>query len=88
KLQGLSHEVTVFGEPLQRAVNRPVTKDEIEKRLRKMGNTNYKLTDFSIILDDDSFVPMGEIAKLKREALAAFEREAVSGRSVEEQKTA
>ena len=86
KLQGLSHEVTVFGEPLQRAVNRPVTKDEIEKRLRKMGNTNYKLTDFSIILDDDSFVPMGEIAKLKREALAAFEREAVSGRSVEEQK--
>ena len=86
KLQGLSHEVTVFGEPLQRAVNRPVTKDEIEKRLRKMGNTNYKLTDFSIILDDDSFVPMGEIAKLKREALAAFEREAVSGRSVGEQK--
>ena len=86
KLQGLSHEVTVFGEPLQRAVNRPVTKDEIEKRLRKMGNTNYKLTDFSIILDDDSFVPMGEIAKLKREALVAFEREAVSGRSVEEQK--
>lgn len=40
KLQGLSHEVTVFGEPLQRAVNRPVTKDEIEKRIRKMGNTN------------------------------------------------
>lgn len=48
KLQGLSHEVTVFGEPLQRAVNRPVTKDEIEKRLRKMGNTNYKLTDFPL----------------------------------------
>lgn len=86
KLQGLSHEVTVFGEPLQRAVNRPVTKDEIEKRIRKMGNTNYRLTDFSITLEEDSFVPMGEIAKLKREALAAFEREAVSGRSVGEQK--
>ena len=86
KLQGLSHEVTVFGEPLQRAVNRPVTKDEIEKRIRKMGNTNYKLTDFSITLEEDSFVPMGEIAKLKREALAAFEREAVFGRSVGEQK--
>ena len=86
KLQGLSHEVTVFGEPLQRAVNRPVTKEEIEKRLRKMGNTNYRLTDFSITLDEDSFVPMGEIAKLKREALAAFEREAVPGRSVGEQK--
>lgn len=66
----------MFGEPLQRAVNRPVTKDEIEKRIRKMGNTNYRLTDFSITLEEDSFVPMGEIAKLKREALAAFEREA------------
>lgn len=86
KLRGLSKEVTVFGAPLQQAKNRPVTKEEISKRLKKMGNTDFCLADLEITLDSNAFVPMGEIANLKREALAAFEKEAVLHRVLGEQK--
>ncbi len=72
--------VTVTGSVLQRAKKRPVTETDIEERLNKMGNTLYRWETLEIRLADDAFLPLGEIGRLRREAIQQWEQSAVCHR--------
>lgn len=75
-VSGKGCEVTVTGPVLQEAVNRPVTAQDIENRLNKMGNTCYRWNALDIQFPQDSFLPLGEIGKLRRKAICEWEKEA------------
>lgn len=73
RAQGIS--LTVTGEKPDRAQRRPLSEEEIEKRLRKTGESPFTFGKLLVDADDDIFVPVGKINALRREALEQLERE-------------
>lgn len=86
--------VTVQGMALQKAQKRPVTAEEVRHRLTAMGNaqyakhisytkhTKYAWEKLNIMQEENGFVPVGEIKRLRREGIAAWEKKAVVTRNV------
>lgn len=62
-------EVTVTGACPGLAQNRPLSREELEKRLRKTGDTPFEAVELDIHLDDGLFVPVGQLNELRRSAL-------------------
>ena len=64
--------VTVSGEPVQPARTRAATKEELERSLRKTGETMF-VPGRTEVETEGAFVPVSEINRIRREALAALE---------------
>lgn len=60
--------VTVSSVIPEKAVNKPMTRQTLEKRLSKFGNTQYYLRNINIDLDEGLIVPASEINALRRSA--------------------
>lgn len=59
-----------YGEnPVQKALKRPVTEEDIKKQLLKTGNTPFHFSSVSVIMGKDVFIPLKEINELRRYAL-------------------
>ena len=71
-------KVCVTGEIPGTAQNRPLSKDELRKRLSKTGDTPFCVQHLEIDLEDGLFVPVGQINELRRNALEQLQ-EAVLG---------
>ena len=69
--------VTVRGNTVQKAQNAPVTAPVIRERLAKLGETAFEADEIICDTDDDIFVPVGELNRLRREAADALEREII-----------
>ena len=82
-VEGYGGSAMVQGSSLQAAQNRPVTKEEVRSRLMAMGNTKYKWETLTVTQAENGFVPMGEIKRLRREGIAAWERQAVTTRKAD-----
>lgn len=67
-LNGLKAEVK-GDEKVQEPVKRPTTKDNIEKQLIKIDNYPFKITNVNINYNNDKFIPISEINKLRRDLL-------------------
>lgn len=61
--------VTVSGAIPEVAINKPMTKELLEKRLSKLGGTQYYLNGIEIDLDDGLIVPASEINGIRRLAV-------------------
>ncbi|MFR5875405.1 MAG: peptidase U32 family protein [Eubacterium sp.] len=61
--------VTVSSVVPEKAISKPVTKEILEKRLSKLGNTQYYLRNISIDLDNGLIVSASEINELRRKAV-------------------
>lgn len=59
---------------VEKALNKPITKQTIEKQLKKCGGTMFYTQDMEILLDDGVNVPVSAINALRREALDALEK--------------
>ena len=69
--------VTVFGDIVDRAINAPLSEDDIAKSLSKLGGTPFVLRDIKIIKDESIMVRVSSLNKLRRDAIdKLFEREA------------
>ncbi len=64
-----SFEVTVLGENVQAAQNRPTDKENIEKQIAKTGDYPFFASDINVETDGESFLPLSEINGLRRESL-------------------
>ena len=62
-------KVCVTGEIPGTAQNRPLSGDELRKRLSKTGDTPFCVQHLEIDLEDGLFVPVGQINELRRNAL-------------------
>ena len=54
---------------VQPATNTPVSSDSIKSEISKLGNTSFMCTDISLDIDENIFLPMSEIKKLRRDAI-------------------
>lgn len=54
------------GNIVERAKNAIVTKERIISQVKKLGNTPFNCHEIDVLLDDDIFIPMGEINVLRR----------------------
>lgn len=54
----------------EKAINRPITKEEIEKQLSKTGNTPFFMNNITINnFPDNLFIPTSKLNKIRREIL-------------------
>ncbi|MEE3468455.1 MAG: U32 family peptidase [Eubacterium sp.] len=65
--------VTVTGDIVQQASNRPVTADDVGERLVQLGGTDYRWENLQAEMEEGAFIPLKAIKELRREAIRAFE---------------
>lgn len=84
-------EVSCEGEIVQAAANKPLTEEELRKRLQKTGGTPFSVEKLAISMTEAVFMPVGQLNELRREALSRmqeallirYEREREAGRRQE-----
>lgn len=67
-------EITVAGEKAQEALSQPMSRERIEKQLRKTGNTEFEFSFLKVEIGEKVFLPMQSLNKLRREALETLEK--------------
>ena len=58
--------ITVEGEMVQSAKNRPLTKEEVIKQLNKTGESLFEFDRIEVEMDDDCFMPVKALNELRR----------------------
>lgn len=69
----------VCGIKAERASAKPVSPEDVEKRLRRTGDSLFYFNDLKIQMDEQVFLPLGSIAALRRKALESLEKELLKG---------
>ncbi len=65
--------VTVAGEQARRAVNQPVTEENIRKQLGRLGDSPFYAGKIQVEADPNLFYPLKQINELRRQAVARLE---------------
>ena len=68
---------TVTGECPLEAQNAPLSRENAERSLLKLGNTPYEAKRFTLALDEGLMVPVSHLNDLRRRAVAALEEQRV-----------
>ncbi len=73
-INGEKIRVSVTGDEVQRAQNRPMLYEDCEKQLKKFGNTDFEIRDFALELDSEGiFMPIKALNDLRRRACEDLE---------------
>ena len=67
-------EITVAGEKAQEALSQPMSRERIEKQLRKTGNTEFEFSFLKAEIGEKVFLPMQSLNELRREAMETLEK--------------
>ncbi len=67
------HTVTVTGDTVLSAQKQPISRENLEKQLKKLGETSFQLSDIFVNLDENAFYPLKAINELRRQAVLALE---------------
>lgn len=67
-------EITVAGEKAQEALSQPMSRERIEKQLRKTGNTEFEFSFLKAEIGEKVFLTMQSLNELRREALETLEK--------------
>ena len=62
-------QINVAGVKPDKAINRSMTKEDIEKQLSKLGDTPYIIDKLDIRLDDNLFINIKDLNELRRNAI-------------------
>lgn len=79
KVNSRTSAAQASGEPVQKAQKRPVTRQDIEKQVRKTGGTPYHFDEVHISLSNNAFIPLQKISALRRKALERLEDADLAG---------
>ncbi|MCR5609506.1 MAG: U32 family peptidase, partial [Lachnospiraceae bacterium] len=69
----INDTVKVYGNIAEEAKSSGVTEEQVKKQLSKLGDTAFVYNKLAIDMDDNLFIPMGSINKLRREAFLKYE---------------
>ncbi len=61
------------GSIAEKANNNPTQKSTVEEKLKKTGNTPFVFEDLEIEMDENIFLPIGQINELRRNALSGLQ---------------
>ena len=67
------YSVSKSGIIVSEAKSKPVTEDDLDKRMRKTGDTAFAFEELVIDMEDGIFLPNGAVNQLRREALDDLE---------------
>lgn len=70
----LGKTVTVTGTVPEKAINKPMTKESVETRLAKFGNTQFYLNNITIDLDEGLILQASVINSMRREAVEMLDK--------------
>ena len=73
------HTITTQGPVVEQAVKKAVSHEDVEKQLKKTGNTHFYFTCLEIDMDEDSFLPLKALNELRRTAFALLEAKLTEG---------
>ena len=73
RVWGDGEEITLEGAVPQTPKSRPMDEEQIRKQLLKTGGTPFVWRKLTIHMEGDVFLPVQELNRLRREALAAYE---------------
>lgn len=73
-LKAWDEQVCVRGVVCDAAGNRPVSREQVERQLKKFGNTRFVAEDVQVEMDEDIFIPMGAMNELRRAAAEQLEQ--------------
>ncbi|WP_432663944.1 U32 family peptidase [Wukongibacter baidiensis] len=59
---------------VEKAINKPLSAERLEKQLKKLGNTAYKLEEIEIDIDANVTVPISEVNNIRREAIESLNK--------------
>lgn len=65
--------VTAVGDVVEQAMNQPMTAEKIKEKLNKTSATPFYFEDIQINTDNNSFIPVGKLNELRRNALEKLE---------------
>lgn len=65
----------ILGDEVAEAKNKPLLVDDVEKRMKKTGDSPFIFESLKIDMDDDIFVPNGILNQLRRDALKDLEHQ-------------
>ncbi len=71
--------VTVTGEEVMVAQNQPVTEEKIRAQLLKTGESEFFFEELDIITNEQTFLPMGKIKELRRNAFERLLEDVLNG---------
>ena len=66
--------VSCEGDMVDIAQKRPVAKEDVEKQLKKTGNTDFMFSSLEIEMDDDMFIPLKSLNELRRQGFEKLEK--------------
>ena len=66
-------EVTAYGQKPERAINAPLSPENIKKNLTKFGATNFVIENFILQYDDTVMLPLSALNELRRNACQMLE---------------
>lgn len=72
-IEGMGITQTTYGETVQQAIKRPMTKDDVLKQLSKTGNSSLYIVKEDITVGDAIFIPNAKLNELRRNAVTEFE---------------
>lgn len=67
-----------YGDMVEMAENKPTNKETIERQILKTGDSDFRISEISIDVDNSIFVPISKINELRRRALTSLEKEILS----------
>lgn len=70
KMGSGSYSVTCLGETVENARTNPTLKPDIKKHIDKLGDTCFEFEDLLITNDDNIFVPVSALNRVRREAVS------------------
>lgn len=76
--------VTIHGEQVSPALNRPLDETEIRSRISKMGDTSFSLEELDVETDHQSFLPVKAMNELRRQACMQLEEALLSNTCMEQ----
>ncbi len=71
-------QVEVRGETVQKAKNAGVTKEDLKKRLCKLGGTDFSCSEVTVEADDGIFISNGGVNDLRRKGILKLTEEILS----------
>ena len=66
--------IAVEGDRVSLAKDKPLTVEQIRKPLLQTGTSRFEFSELSIEMDEDVFLPLGAVKKLRRQGFEALEQ--------------
>ena len=61
--------ISTYGEAVEQAQNRPMSREDIIKQINKTGNSGFYFENITVYMDEEIFMPVKQLNAIRREAL-------------------